>query len=61
MIDMEAISKPLFRGFAAFIPAERDGVAKSAKLVMPNLENSGERAQTVQDFALRKKPELSAF
>ena len=33
-------AKPLFRGFAAFVPAERDDVAKSAKLVALNLENN---------------------
>jgi hypothetical protein len=49
---LEAISKPLFRWFAAVVPAERDDVAKSAKLVALNLENSGYRPQTVQDFAL---------
>jgi hypothetical protein len=49
---LEAISKPLFRWFAAFVPAERDDVAKSAKLVTLNLENSGYRPQTVQDFSL---------
>jgi hypothetical protein len=55
---METISKPLFRKFAAFVLAERDDVAKSAKLValirlrrkklgLPRLSS-----QTVQDFSL---------
>jgi hypothetical protein len=41
LICLEAISKPLFRRFAAFVPAERGDVAKSAQLVTLNLENSG--------------------